>query len=375
MSTAFFTPFTYNPAKGAYPDLETMRSFQGLDNYEWDESRKVGYFKNLNPEAKHIKRANIWEVAKFYLFKPKNAKPSHPLPFIHTDFHALYAPKPSVVWFGHSSLLIAYHNFKILVDPLFNDYASPYPFINRAFSTNIKWSKQDFDNIHLIIITHDHFDHLDYHTITMLKNKTTHFIVPLGVGSHLRYWGVEQNKITELNWWQSVELNKIIKSDSLNLHDLNTTLQNAYLTSVPSQHSSGRGIEWDRTLWSAYALEIGGVKIFLSGDGGYHTHFKDIGRYFGNIDLAVLENGQFNEAWSYSHSFTPQVIQEAHDLHAKMILPIHYGRFIAGSHAWNEPLKNLIRFCDEDSLAISVPRLGEIYEIGSPPLRTPWWEF
>lgn len=401
----FRLPNAHNLAKGAKPDMESMRRFQTRDDYVWNETRGVGYFRNLSPEASPIKRANLWEVGKYYLFKHKNASPKHPLPFVDTNFHALYAPKPSIVWFGHSSLLVAYHDVKILIDPIFSDYASPYPFINRAFKAAKKWRAQDFGRIDLIIITHDHYDHLDYPTICALKGQVAHFITPLGVGAHLRHWGIETDKITELGWWESVELEPLMQScvdshragalgdlsgkdylessakraDSIPLESNEAksrahTLQGARLSSVPSQHSSGRGLEWDRSLWSAYVLELGGVKVFLSGDGGYSSHFKEIGRRFGGIDLAALENGQYNTAWAYSHSFTPQVFEEARELGAKMVLPIHYGRFVAGSHAWNEPLQNLLRLCDEAGLPISVPRLGEVYEIGSPPLRTPWWE-
>lgn len=390
-----------NPAKGAKPDLESMRRFQTRDNYAWNEAKGVGYFRNLNPQASPIKRASLWEVGKYYLFKHKNATPPHPLPFVDTNFHALYAPKPSIVWLGHSSLLVAYHDVKILIDPVFSDYASPYPFINRAFKAGKKWRAQDFGRIDLVLITHDHYDHLDYPTITALRGQSAHFITPLGVGAHLRHWGIEADKITELGWWESVELQSLIESSadshkafclrgdyaessakcavSLPLESDEAksrahTLQGARLSSVPSQHSSGRGLEWDRSLWCAYVLELGGVKIFLSGDGGYSSHFKEIGKRFGGVDLAALENGQYNSAWAYSHSFTSQVFEEARELGAKMVLPIHYGRFVAGSHAWNEPLQNLLRLCDEAGLPVSVPRLGEVYEIGSPPLRSPWWE-
>ncbi|MCX2716861.1 MBL fold metallo-hydrolase [Helicobacter sp. MIT 21-1697] len=347
-----------NLAKGCNPSLQEMQAFTKAPNFKWEKTHKKGYFTNLNPKMPHIKRASLWEVLRFYLFKPKNAKPKYPLPFIKTDFKSLYTKNPAVVWFGHSSLLINDEYFKILIDPVFSSYASPKAWINRAFESNVSWSSDDFESIDALVITHDHYDHLDYPTIMALKDKVKHFIVPLGVGSHLRFWGVPFTQITELYWWQSLNLTPSIK-----------------ITSTPSQHSSGRGIQWDRTLWTSYVLDIKDKKIFLSGDGGYYTHFKQIGERFGSIDLAILENGQYNLAWQYSHSFTPQVFQTALDLKAKMIMPIHYGRFAAGSHAWNEPLKNLISLCDTHCLPISVPKIGEVYELNTPPKREIWWDF
>lgn len=355
---AFSMLYAQNPAKGSNPSLEDMQRFMHQPNFEWNAQKQKGYFKNLNPQMPHIERASMWAVAKYYLFKPKNATPNKPLPFVEGNFHTLHSQSPAVVWFGHSSLLINYKDFTMLIDPVFSDYASPKSFINRAFKADIHWSAKDFNTINALVITHDHYDHLDYPTINALKAQVERFIVPLGVGSHLRFWGIESSKITELNWWESVSL-----APDIRLH------------ATPAQHSSGRGLEWDRTLWSSYLLEIGGKKIFLSGDGGYYTHFKDIGNAFGGVDLAILENGQYNIAWKYSHSFTPQVLQAALDLRAKMVMPIHYGRFVAGSHAWNEPLKNLIKLCDLYQLPISVPRLGEVYELDSAPKRDIWWEF
>ncbi len=344
--------------KVAIPHLQKCKILQKLPILNGRKHAKKGYFTNLNPQMPHIKRASWWEVARFYLFKPKNAKPKRPLPFIKTNFKTLYTKNPAVVWFGHSSLLINYEHFKVLIDPVFSDYASPKAWINRAFKSDVSWSDDDFDNIDVLVITHDHYDHLDYPTIIALKDKVKLFVVPLGIGSHLRFWGVESDKITELYWWQSLSLAPAIK-----------------ITSTPSQHSSGRGMQWDRTLWTSYVMEIKDKRIFLSGDGGYYTHFKEIGDKFGCIDLAILENGQYNIAWQYSHSFTPQVLQTALDLKAKMIMPIHYGRFVAGSHAWNEPLKNLIALCDAHSLPISAPKIGEVYELNTPPKMEIWWNF
>ena len=350
-----------NLAKGSNPSSEEMQRFSSVPNFEWREDKngiKKGYFTNLNPRTKHIKRAAWWEVARFYLFKPKNAKPKSPLPFINTNLKTLHTQNPAFVWFGHSSFMLEMQGFKILVDPVFSNYASPYPWINRAFASHIHWGKENFDSIDVLVITHDHYDHLDYPTIIALKDKVKHFVVPLGVGSHLRFWGIDSQKITELQWWQSLKLTPSIT-----------------ITSTPSQHSSGRTIEWDRTLWSSYVLEMAGIKIFLSGDGGYYTHFKEIGEKFGGIDVAILENGQYNEAWRFSHSFTNEVLQAAVDLKAKMIIPIHYGRFVSGSHAWNEPLKNLIALCDGANIPISVPMLGKVYDFTTPPKREVWWDF
>lgn len=343
-----------NIAKGKNPSVEQMREFAKAPNFVWNEAKQKGYFINQNPQARHIKRANFLAVLKYYLLKPKNAIPNSLLPCVKSDFSTLFSKTPLIAWLGHSSIFLHYKGLNILVDPLFGHYAAPKPYINKAFHSHSYFSEQDFSKVDIVLITHDHYDHLDYQSILALKDRARHFITPLGVGSHLRFWGVEN--VSELNWWESMEIEGI------------------KITCTPSQHSSGRGVEWHRTLWSSYVLSFGERNIFLSGDGGYYTHFRDIGERF-SIDLALLENGQYNTAWRYSHSFTHEVLQSALDLQAKMIIPIHYGRFVAGTHAWNEPLKNLIKLCKEHNKPICAPKIGELYALDSKPLLEEWWEF
>lgn len=311
-------------------------------------------------------KVTFGDVWKYYKSKnAKNTKPSKPLPIANKDFISLDSElftKDFVVWLGHSSLYIFSNGVNILIDPVFNTYASPLPFINRAFKAHKTYTLKDFPPIDIVLITHSHYDHLDKKSIKSLAKVAQLFVVPQSTAPLLQKYGVEAKKIIELNWWEGIEL----KSENL------TRLK---ITATPSLHSTKRlGYKTNEMLWLSYVLEMREKKVFLSGDGGYDERFKEIGAYFGSFDLALLENGQYNQAWRYSHSFPEQTIQAAQELHAKVLQPIHWGRFMAGSHGWNEPVEILSNLTKERDIGYNVPQIGEVYIIGDTPKDTRWWE-
>lgn len=318
-------------------------------------------FINQNPQAALPPNVKLGDVLAFYATPVANAKPPKPLPIANKDFHTIpHSTKSLVVWLGHSSLYMVHNGVHILIDPLFTSYASPVFFVNRAFKAHKVYQKEDFPQIDIVLLTHSHYDHLDKKTLKSLRDNVSYFVVPQGTSQILKKYGIAQDKIIELNWWEGVES----KPHALRI------------TATPAQHNTKRlGYEANVSLWVSYALELGDKKVFLSGDGGYYTHFREIGEYFGSFDLALLENGQYNKAWQYSHSFPEQTLQAAKDLRAKVIQPIHWGRFSAGSHAWNEPVDILKTLSQIAGIGYNVPQIGEIYYIGDEPKNTLWYRF
>ncbi len=321
-------------------------------------------YTNQNPEATLPPRVSLDNVLEFYTSPVANAKPSKPLPIANENFHHLaHLPKgskTSLVWLGHSSLYVVHDGLHILIDPIFSSYASPLWFVNRAFKAHKTYTKEDFPKIDIVLLTHSHYDHLDKKTLKSLKDSVSYFIVPQGTAPILIKYKIPREKIIELNWWEGVQ----------------SSTHSLRIIATPSQHNTKRlGYKANTSLWVSYALELGDKKVFLSGDGGYYTHFREIGEYFGSFDLALLENGQYNKAWQYSHSFPEQTIQAARDLRAKVVQPIHWGRFSAGTHAWNEPVDILKRLTEIAHIGYNVPQIGEVYHIGDEPKNTLWYRF
>lgn len=317
------------------------------------KSDKYEIFINENEQARTTPKVPFKEILKYYYFYPKNAIAPFKLPFSKpnlSDFDT-----PHITWLGHSSLFASFKQYKILIDPVFNTYASPIFFINRAFKNAPVYNASDFNELFAVIITHAHFDHLDAKSIKALKDKAKFFITPLKVGRYLRNYGVSEKKIIELDWWGGIEFDEL------------------KIIFTPSQHSSSRADGKNRTLWASFVMEFKNVdkRVFFSADGGYFTHFKKIGAYFKEFDLVCLESGQFNKAWPFSHSFPEQILKEAQDLNAKALMPIHWGRFLAGSHTWNE----VVNFLYENvNLPLITPKMGEAYEVGASFKQDFWWK-
>lgn len=317
------------------------------------QGKKYEIFLNENEQSLITPKVSFKEILRYYYLYPKNAIPSFKLPFFKPDLSDFNTPH--ITWLGHSSLFINFKEYKILIDPIFNTHASPISFINKAFKNAPVYNINDFNEIFAVIITHSHFDHLDAKSIKALKEKARFFITPLKVGNYLKSYGVSEKKIIELDWWSGIEFGDL------------------KIIATPAQHSSSRGDGKNKTLWASFVMEFLSVdkRVFFSADGGYFTHFKKIGEYFGDFDLACLESGQFNIAWPYSHSFPEQILKEAKDLNAKAVMPIHWGRFLAGTHAWNEVVKFLYENLD---LPLITPKMGEAYEIGVKFEQDFWWK-
>lgn len=269
-------------------------------------------------------------------------RPEVPVPVVKTELKTLDVTCELMVWFGHSSYLIQTGGKRFLVDPVFCD-ASPVSFINRPFpGTNI-YKPEDFPEIDYLIITHDHWDHLDYRTVKQLRNRIGKVICPLGVGEHFEYWGFQPDQLIELDWDESAWLD-----DGLMINCLT------------ARHFSGRGLSSNRTLWASFLLHSPSRKIFISGDGGYGKHFAEFGRRFPDIDLAILENGQYNDEWKYIHTMPPYILREMKDLRARRLITVHHSKYALAKHPWMEPVQTVGALQKEGRFCVLNPVIGEI---------------
>lgn len=338
------------PQFGKNPDGERLEKIKLSPNF------KNGEFQNITHTEFNIGFRKVFIELLFN--KSKNTRPSFKVPVVETDLDALDKDDNFFIWFGHSSYLLKINNNTFLVDPVLSSYASPVFFINRAFKATKHYSPHDIPSINYLLITHDHYDHLDYKTVMALKDKVDTIICPLGVGSYFEKWGFKKEIIIELDWNQSISI-----SNQSSIH------------AVTARHFSGRGFKRNKTLWASYILKTPDKMVFIGSDGGYGSHYKEISNKFGEFDLVFLENGQYNKLWPNYHAFPEENAQIALDLKAKKIMPIHWGKFSLSTHSWDEPIKRLIAIGDSLNLPIITPKIGEIvYFNDSSHNFTRWWE-
>ncbi len=307
----------------------------------------------LSPDASYPKL-----IRDFVFGKPKDHQPSRPLPSVKTDLHKLSVHEPTLIWFGHSSYLLTLAGKVILVDPVFSQRSSPYQFVGtKAYPLTHAYRIEDFPPIDLVLLTHDHYDHLDYVSISRIHPRAKRFVAPLGVGEHLVYWGVDESKITELDWWESVE-------DMTGLE----------LTATPARHFSGRGLKRNQALWTSYVMKVDGYRLFIGGDSGYDKSFKTIGDKFGPFDLAILECGQYDKQWPYIHMMPEETVQAGKDLRSKILLPVHWGKFSLANHPWYEPIERAVARAAILHQPMVTPRIGEKLNLEKMDLVEHWWE-
>jgi L-ascorbate metabolism protein UlaG (beta-lactamase superfamily) len=319
---------------------------------------KDGSFQNVYPTEVTLKNVSYGKMLLDFFSKSASTNPPKALPSVKTDLLESKADKPVIVWFGHSSYLIRHQGVSILVDPVFSGNASPVSFFGKSFPGSDVYGAQDFGQIDLLIISHDHYDHLDYATIGQLAPKVKRFYTPLGVGAHLEHWGIPEDKILELDWWEQHTLKEGIR-----------------LRATPARHFSGRGFSRGKSQWSSFILDLPGYRLFLGGDSGYDDTFKKIGRQYGPFDLALLEAGQYGDNWPYIHMFPEQTIDAALDLRAKMLLPVHWGKFVLANHAWDEPIRRVVDRAREKNAALTTPRIGEAVVLDETYPDAQWWNF
>lgn len=343
----------FNSRFGSLPAGERLQQVSRSKQYRDGRFRNAEEAPMLTGQKGRLQL--FWE---FLTRSQKDLRPARALPLVATDLASLDPAKDVMTWLGHSSWYLQLAGKRILIDPVFSHYASPLSFINRAFDGDYPWTAGLMPEIDLLIISHDHYDHLDYATIRGLKDKVRNAIVPLGVGAHLEHWGMDATRIQESDWQQSWKV-----SDALTIDVL------------PARHFSGRSLKSNQTLWASFLFTTPHRKVYYSGDTGYGKHFKAIGEQFGPIDIAILENGQYDPDWKNVHMMPEESAQAALDLGARSVLPGHAGRFVLARHSWNDPWRRLEAASQNQPWRLLTPRLGEVVDPGNPYqtfLR--WWE-
>jgi L-ascorbate metabolism protein UlaG (beta-lactamase superfamily) len=331
--------------------------------YAQSKNFKDGIFVNLIPTTRDIGFANTVRVIyKFLFVKPPGIQPDKPIEVQKIDsLDIIEKPAASkrLTWFGHSACLLEMEGKRIFFDPMLGETPSPHPmFGSKRYSKELPIEIEKLPYIDAVVLSHDHYDHLDYESISALKSKVGRFYVPLGVGVHLRTWGVDSTKITELDWWSEV------------------TTDGFTFVCTPARHFSGRGLlDGFSTLWASWVVKTSTSNVYFSGDSGYGPHFKEIGNQYGPFDFVMLECGQYNELWKDIHMMPEETVQAAIDLKGKLMMPIHWGAFTLAMHTWIDPITRVTAAAREKGVQITTPRIGEPVLLQQSDFpHSEWWK-
>lgn len=316
-----------------------------------------GKFRNAKPMPPMGFLAGLGIMWKMLTAKPDTTVPRGAIPVQALTRKQLQAaPDRSLFRLGHSTMLMKLHNEFYLTDPVFSERASPVQWAGPARFHRPPISIAELPPIKAIILSHDHYDHLDYDAIQALAGKTEFFITPLGVGERLIDWGIGAAKVRQLDWWESTAVGKV------------------KLTATPAQHFSGRGLgDRDKSLWSSWVIADGELRVFFSGDSGYFDGFKEIGRRFGPFDLTMIETGAYDELWPDVHMQPEETLQAHVDLGGKWLMPVHNGTFDLSLHAWQEPFERIVALAAERGLPLATPQMGEQLDVHRPHAGEAWW--
>ena len=285
----------------------------------------------------------LWE---FLVHHPKDRVPKEAIHTVKTDLKNLPTDKDWLVWFGHSSYLFCLNGQRYLVDPVLK-MEFPASVMMKPFKGTDIYSPDDMPDIDVLIITHEHWDHLDYATLRDLRPKVKQVVCPLGIAEYLEYWNYDKSIISELDWNEKCPMSNV----------------QCQITCLPTRHFSNRLLGGrNQTLWASFLVEDGGRKVYIGGDGGYDGRFKRVREQFGQVDLALLENGQYNEDWKYIHS-TPEGLEQAIlDLEAKAVFTVHHNKFALAKHPWFEPDSVAHSIAERDAVNLLDKPIGTVVE-------------
>ena len=347
---------------GENPKGKQLERIKKSPNYSITD----GKFQNRVENILEIinKRDNFWENPKKrfsnnMLFNSNITVPDNHLPEVkppNIKEFIKYTDSIKFIWFGHSTILVNIKNNIILIDPVFSKSASPVNFIVPRFQPPVL-ELEKLPRIDFILISHDHYDHLDMDTILYFKEKNVKFLTPLGVTSHMKRWGINQSKLNEFDWRDSKDFPEIS------------------FICTPAQHFSGRLGLWktSKTLWASWVVISGNQSFFFSGDSGFDIHYKQIGDRYGPFDLVFMDSGQYNIRWKEVHNMPEEAIQGFIDLKGKFLVPVHWGMFNLAIHNWYDPIQESVKYSSKYNINLMTPKLGQLVNLDQKIVFDYWW--
>lgn len=339
----------------SWTSMGKMPSGAWLTKAEASENYGDGQFQNHIPEQ----QPDVLEVTQRW-FGPNAAvvEPTSPPPIekrTRADFNAEKGLRAT--WLGHSTMLIEIDGKRILTDPVWGERVSPFSHFGPIRFHEPPLPRDEVPVLDAILISHDHYDHLDEFTVMAFKTRNTKYFVPLGVGSHLEYWGVPRDQIVELDWWEEAKIDGIT------------------LAAVPSRHFSGRQVmDRNKTQWASWVVKSKNHSVFFSGDTAMHRDFVKIGHEYGPFDATFMEVGAYNQLWADVHLGPEQAVSAHKQVGGGIMFPVHWGTFNLALHAWTEPAERLAVAAKEQNVKVVIPKPGQIIDLADPPKKLDrWW--
>jgi len=342
------------------PQFGGSHTEDDIARYSSSENFEEGKFINSVPTNMDMSTGDMLSTLVDFIKGVPNGSPSVPIPVIQAKAPLSESDSlTKLVWFGHSAFWLAMDGMNILIDPMLGSVPAPHPLLGRSrYSDELPIEIDELPQIDAIIISHDHYDHLDYGSIQKLMVKTKQFFVPLGVGAHLREWGIDNSIIREMDWWEEEKF------------------MGLELAFTPSRHFSGRGLGNNfSTLWGSWVIRGTQHNLYFSGDSGYTSQFKEIGEKYGPFDFAMIECGQYNKRWADIHMMPEETAQASIDLQAKVFMPIHWAAFTLALHSWTDPVERVVKEAERLKTQIYIPKIGEEITITNDNQYnyTEWW--
>jgi L-ascorbate metabolism protein UlaG (beta-lactamase superfamily) len=301
----------------------------------------------------------FWQMVRHQLFGEEQRVPLVPPPVIRrstADYRTPPASGLRATWIGHSTVLLEIDGVRLLTDPIWSERASPTTVLGPRRFSPPPIALDALPPVDVVLISHDHYDHLDMATVQALARRGTRFVVPLGVGAHLESWGIPAGQIDELDWGESA------------------TVAGLTLTATPARHYSGRNpLRPYRMLWASWVVRGPAHRVYFSGDTGYFDAFARIGEQHGPFDLTLLKIGASDPTWQQIHMSPEEAVQVHREVRGKLLVPVHWGTFNLGLHAWNQPADAVSAAAASQGVALAIPRPGEWVDVAAPPALQPWW--
>ncbi|MFL9860085.1 MBL fold metallo-hydrolase [Paraburkholderia madseniana] len=330
---------------------------RGRELFDMSAQHDGKRFRNVRPRPVEGLGKTLSIVWNILLNKPAGTTPAGALPVDALSPEQLQAaPDRSLYRLGHSTMLLKLRGQFWLTDPVFAERASPFRRFGPKRFHAPPIALEDLPQLRGVILSHDHYDHLDRETVLALAAKTSVFLTPLGVGDRLIEWGIEASKVRQFDWWQGVEIDGLA------------------FTATPAQHFSGRSLfDGNSTLWASWVIVDDALRVFFSGDTGYFDGFKAIGERLGPFDVTLLETGAYDAQWPYVHMQPDETVQAHVDLRGRWLVPVHNGTFDLAMHRWQEPYERVIGLTAARGIPLSTPRMGERLELAAPHRGEKWW--